>query len=216
VKASFSTILFADLPVVGILRGLPPARLRPVLEAARQGGLTNVEITMNTSDAEAQIRAACEMSRGAFNVGAGTVTNLKLLEQAIEAGASFIVTPTVVEPVVQRCVTAGLPVFPGAFSPAEIVRAWELGATCVKLFPAETYGTPYLRQLKQQFPKVRLMPTGGVDVQTLKLYCQAGADAFGVGSPLFRTERIAAEDWRWIADQCRAFRQAYQAAREQG
>jgi 2-dehydro-3-deoxyphosphogluconate aldolase/(4S)-4-hydroxy-2-oxoglutarate aldolase len=173
-----------------------------------------VEITMNTPDAAAQIRAACEVSQGAFNVGAGTVTSLELLEQALEAGASYIVTPTIVEPVVQRCVTARLPVFPGAFSPDEIVRAWEMGSTCVKLFPADAFGPHYLRELKQRFPQIRLMPTGGVDVHTLALYAQAGADAFGVGSPLFRAERIAAKDWPWITEQCRAFRQAYQSAKE--
>jgi 2-dehydro-3-deoxyphosphogluconate aldolase/(4S)-4-hydroxy-2-oxoglutarate aldolase len=208
-SAPFSTKLFSQLPIVGILRGLPPEKLRPVVEAVREGGLTNLEITMNTPGAAEQIRAAREIAGNALNIGAGTVTNLQSLEDALAAGASFIVTPTLVPAVIARCVQLKAPVFPGAFSPTEIQSAWELGATMVKIFPADALGPGYLRSLKAPLPHLKLMPTGGVDVTTLAAYAQAGADAFGVGSPLFRAERIAADDWEWLRNQCRAFAEAY-------
>jgi 2-dehydro-3-deoxyphosphogluconate aldolase/(4S)-4-hydroxy-2-oxoglutarate aldolase len=208
-SAPFSSKLFFQLPIVGILRGLPPEKLRPVVEAVRDGGLTNLEITMNTPGATEQIRAAREIAGSALNIGAGTVTNLQSLEDALAAGASFIVTPTLVPAVIERCVRLKVPIFPGAFSPTEIQSAWELGATMVKIFPADALGPGYLRSLKAPLPHLKLMPTGGVDVTTLAAYAQAGADAFGVGSPLFHAERIAADDWEWLRNQCRAFAEAY-------
>jgi len=213
-NTAFSQQLFQRLPVVGILRGLPPDKLRPVVEAVRAGGLTNLEITMNTPGAADQIRAACAIAGSALNIGAGTVTSLQLLADALAAGASFIVTPTLSAAVMARCVQLNVPVFPGAFSPTEIQRAWELGATMVKIFPADLLGPEYVRSLKAPLPHLKLMPTGGVEVATLASYAIAGADAFGVGSPLFRAERIAAQDWEWVRNQCRAFAEAYQAAKQ--
>ena len=212
-KVPFSSELFQRLPLVGILRGLQSDQLRPVVEAARAGGLLNLEITMNTPGAAAQILAARQMAGDALNIGAGTVTNLVLLEEAIEAGASFIVTPTLELPVLERCVQLRIPVFPGALSPTEIVQAWRKGATMVKVFPADAVGPAYIRSLKGPLPNVRLMPTGGVDLDTLKAYSKAGADAFGVGGPLFRADRIAAGDWEWLRRQCRAFVDACRTAR---
>jgi 2-dehydro-3-deoxyphosphogluconate aldolase/(4S)-4-hydroxy-2-oxoglutarate aldolase len=201
----FSLELFQRVPIIGILRGLPLAQLRPVVEAVRDSGLTNLEITMNTPGAAEQIRAAATLAGPALNLGAGTVTDLKLLDQALAAGASFIVTPHLAVPVIERCVKLGVPVFPGAFSPTEIFQAWELGATMVKVFPAETFGPAYIRSVKAPFPQVRLMPTGGVNLDTLASYAQAGADAFGVGSPLFQPDRLAAGDWTWLRERGRAF-----------
>ena len=205
---SFSHPLFRQVPVVGILRGLTADQIAPVVTAARDGGLTNLEITMNTPGAVDQIRAALKIAGSALNIGAGTVTNLDLLDAALAAGASFIVTPIVGTRVIERCVKLGVPIFPGAFSPTEIFKAWELGATMVKVFPAETLGPGFIKNVKAPCPQLRLMPTGGVDLTTLEAYKKAGADAYGVGSPLFRPERLAAADWPWLQQQCAQFAQA--------
>jgi 2-dehydro-3-deoxyphosphogluconate aldolase/(4S)-4-hydroxy-2-oxoglutarate aldolase len=209
----FSTKLFQQLPIVGILRGLPAERLRPIVEAVIEGGLTNLEITMNTPGAARQIRAALDIARGGLNIGAGTVTSAQLLDEALAAGAGFIVTPTVAPAVIQTCAHMQLPIFSGAFSPTEVQRAWELGATMVKIFPAGALGPSFLRSLKAPLPHVKLMPTGGVDLRTLAAYAEAGADAFGVGSPLFDAERLAANDWAWLRNQCAAFAAAYLKAK---
>ena len=212
-SALYSVQLFEQLPIVGILRGLPPEKLRPLVAAALEGGLTNLEITMNTPGAPDQIRTAREVAGDAANIGAGTVTSLALLEAALTAGAGFIVTPTLVPAVIERCVQLKVPVFPGALTPTEIQQAWEMGATMVKVFPADVFGPAYLRSLKAPLPHLKLMPTGGVEVNTLEAYARAGADAFGVGSPLFRAERLAANDWDWVRQQCRAFAAAYRQAK---
>ena len=211
---SFSTGRFEELPIIGILRGLHPNALQPVVEAVREGGLANLEFTMNTPGAAEQIRVACEIAGPNLNIGAGTVTDLRILDEARGAGASFIVTPTLAPAVIERCLQDHVPIFPGALTPTEIQRAWELGATVVKVFPADVLGPGYFRRLKECLSHVRLMPTGGVDVNTLAVYAKAGASAFGVGTPLFRADRIAAQDWDWLRNQCRAFAQAYRTAQE--
>lgn len=213
-KSTFSKELFESVPIVGILRGLDARWLAPVVEAVGEGGLKNLEITMNTSGAIDQIKSAVAMAGAQMNIGAGTVTSVGLLEQALEAGATFIVTPIVREDVILRCVELGIPVFPGAFTPTEIARAWELGAAAVKVFPAEVLGPAYIRSVKAPLGGVRLMPTGGVDLETLPEYHRAGADAFGVGTPLFRASRIADGDWPWLRQQATAFVDALRAAQK--
>lgn len=210
----FSPGLFSQLPVVGILRGFSREQVIHIVQAALRGGLTNLEITMNSPDAPALIRSAVEIAAGRLNIGAGTVLDLHLLDQALEAGASFIVTPTVAEPVITECISEKIPVFPGAFTPTEILSAWDLGASMVKIFPAETLGPAYIRALKAPLPQVKLLPTGGVDLQTLPAFIKAGADGFGVGSPLFNHQRIKAGDWAWVESQCRAFAESWQRSRQ--
>jgi 2-dehydro-3-deoxyphosphogluconate aldolase/(4S)-4-hydroxy-2-oxoglutarate aldolase len=180
--------------------------------AAMRGGLRNLEITMGPAETPQQIREARAIAGNQMCIGAGTVLNLDLLEKALDAGATFIVTPIVNLDVIEECVRRKIPVFPGAYSPTEIWRAWELGATMVKVFPAETLGPGYIKAIKAPLPQVKLMPTGGVDLKTLEAYRKAGADGFGVGSPLFDRARVEAGDWNWIESQCRAFVEAYSSS----
>ncbi len=208
-NVSFSRALFQELPIIGILRGFTLGQMTEIVRAAVRGGLRNIEITMNTPDAARQLREAVTVAEGRLNIGAGTVINLELLDQALGAGAAFVVTPTVEPTVITKCVNQKVPVFPGAFSPTEIVRAWELGAMMVKVFPAECVGPSYIRALKAPLPHIKLLPTGGVDLKSLPAFLKAGADGFGMGSPLFGRQRVESCDWTWIEAQCRAFGEAY-------
>jgi 2-dehydro-3-deoxyphosphogluconate aldolase / (4S)-4-hydroxy-2-oxoglutarate aldolase len=204
---------FYALPLVGILRGCSSEHLPHILNAVRNGGLRYLEITMNTPDAEDQIRAAIRLSEGSLKIGAGTVTTRKLLDQAIAAGAEFIVTPTFVREVIEYCEDFGLPICPGALTPTEIHAAYDLAPNliaAVKIFPAELGGPKYIRALRGPFPRIPLMPTGGVDLATLPSFIEAGANAFGIGSPLFRKDRLEVCDWPWLEQQTRAFVQTYQ------
>ena len=203
---------FANPPVVGILRGFSPDVTVELLAAARRAGLVHLEITMDTPDAEGQIRRAIAEHGEALNIGAGTVTTQERLSQALAAGARFIVTPNLSQTIVQRCVHAGIPVFPGALSPTEIDRAWEWGATMVKVFPSDGLGPRHIARIKEILPHVALIPTGGVTVATLPDFIRAGAQAVGVGGPLFAKNLVEARDWAGIESKCRAFRDAYLAA----
>lgn len=212
----FDRARFDALPVVGIIRGFAREVVEPMVAAAIEGGLRNVEITLNTPDAEALIRLASERWGHSVNVGAGTVTTLDGLNRALNAGAGFIVTPTLNVDVVRACVDRGVPVMPGAMSPTEIVAAWELGATLVKVFPADGLGPAFIRSLRGPLPHIPLMPTGGVTVETLPAFRRAGAAAFGVGTPLFDPKRAAAHDWSWFRLQAERFAIAWATPTDSG
>jgi len=208
----FDQTLFQQLPIVGILRFFKRAEIEKLVPASIQGGLCNLEITMNSEGAEDSIRATCELAGSRANVGAGTVTSIKVMERALAAGASFIVTPAVIPEVIRAAVERNVPVMPGALTPTEIFTAWQLGATIVKVFPADQLGPAHLKAIKAPFPEIPLMPTGGVTVETLPAFKQAGADAFGAGGPLFDPKQAAAGNWDWFRQQAARFVQAYASA----
>lgn len=197
---------------MAILRGLATSAVEPAAQTLRDAGFPALEITMNTPDAAAQIRAAVACAGTTLAIGAGTVTSLEKLERAQVAGASFIVTPVVIPQVIAECVRRRLPIFPGAFTPSEVFEAHRLGATMVKLFPANRLGPGYLRDLRGPFPGIPLLATGGITPESMPEYIAAGASGFGIGGPLFPADRLAAGDWRWVQKQatrfCTAWRQA--------
>lgn len=202
---SFSWTLFARCPVVGIVRHLSAQEIDQILPIYVENGLTTLEFTLNTSGATAMIRDTRARFPNQLNVGAGTVRSRSDLEEALAAGAQFIVTPTLNESVVEACVAQGIPIFPGAFTPTEIERAWLLGASMVKVYPADILGPGYLRDVKAPLDDVKLLPTGGISLANAAAFRQAGADGLGVGSQLFDKELIRAHRWVELADHFRAF-----------
>lgn len=192
-------------PLIGILRGFDARAVEGIVTAAAAGGLRHLEITMNSPDATALIRRAKELAGDTMAIGAGTVLGVAELDAALDAGAAFVVTPIVNEAVIGRCAALKVPVFPGAFTPTEILRAWDLGATMVKLFPADQLGPAFVKNVKAPLPHIKVLPTGGITLESLPVWLAAGADGFGVGSPLFDQQRIAARDWPWLAGRCREF-----------
>lgn len=200
---------FQSFPVVVILRGFAIGQVKPIVRACRAGGLRNLEITMNTPEPVHQIQEAIQAAEGTMNIGAGTVTNLALLDSAQQAGANFIVTPNLNRDVLGACLSDALPIFPGAYTPTEIRTAWEAGAHMVKVFPSNITGPGYIKALRGPFPDLPLMPTGGINLDTIDSYLAAGASGFGVGSPILNQDRIATEDWPWLTAQVEGFRQRF-------
>jgi 2-dehydro-3-deoxyphosphogluconate aldolase/(4S)-4-hydroxy-2-oxoglutarate aldolase len=186
----FSWIKFDKVPIVGIIRNICSDAFERILPLYVSAEFSTIEVTMNTHGAESMIRKAKTMFGDSINIGAGTVCNLIDLQKALDAGADFIVTPIIVTDVIEKCVAVDIPVFPGAFSPTEIYTAWSLGASMVKVFPASHLGPEFIQSVKAPFPHIKLMPTGGVGSDDLKRYKNAGADAFGIGSPLFPAHLI--------------------------
>lgn len=205
-QSTFQSDLFQQFPVVGILRGFRLDTVCRITETVLKNGLLNLEITMNTKWATEQIKKVKSMVGDQMNIGAGTVLSIDDLESALEAGAEFIVTPVVNEEIIKRCRQLSVPIFPGAYSPSEIERAWNAGADMVKLFPADLLGPAYLKSVKAPLPEIRMMPTGGIGLNNLSDYRKAGADGYGVGSPLFQKERMENEDWVWLGQQVRSFK----------
>ncbi|MGA0555411.1 bifunctional 4-hydroxy-2-oxoglutarate aldolase/2-dehydro-3-deoxy-phosphogluconate aldolase [Larkinella sp. VNQ87] len=191
----FSWDLFQETPIVGIVRNLTAEAVIRILPIYREAGLTTIEITLNTPGAEDLIRYAIDHALEGLNIGAGTVCTEADLDRALAAGAQFIVTPILNETVIQRCVERGIPVFPGAFTPSEIYKAWSLGAPMVKLFPAATLGPGYIKEVKAPLNQIKLLPTGGVSLDNMSDFRKAGADGLGIGGQLFDKELIAHRDW---------------------
>lgn len=194
-KQRFSWQQFEKVPLIGIVRGLTFTEVKEILPIYISAGLTTIEITMNTVSAKKILRFAADKFVGQLNVGAGTVCNKKNLKEALEAGAQFIVTPILTEEVIQHCTDKEIPVFPGAFTPTEIYRAWELGASMVKVYPATSMGPGYIKDVKAPLNQIKLLPTGGINKDNLSLFMKAGADGLGIGSHLFDKQYIQSKDW---------------------
>ncbi|QRQ99535.1 bifunctional 4-hydroxy-2-oxoglutarate aldolase/2-dehydro-3-deoxy-phosphogluconate aldolase [Dyadobacter sandarakinus] len=192
---SFSWSLFEQAPLVGIIRNVSFEDVKRILPIYREAGLTTVEITMNTPGAADMIAYALEEEGEGLNIGAGTVCTKDDLNDALDAGAQFIVTPVISKKVIKSCVKKGIPVFPGAFTPSEIYNAWTMGASMVKIYPATSLGPEYIKDLKAPMNQLKLLPTGGVSLENMSDFLKAGANGLGIGSQLFDKKIIQEKDW---------------------
>lgn len=203
---TFSWESFWSFPAVGILRGFETERVSEIGEQCFEAGLKCLEVTLNTKDAIEQIELLGKIAPQSVNVGAGTVLTLADLDKALKAGASFIVSPITDEVLIRRCVELDVPIFPGAYTPTEIQRAWQAGAKVVKLFPANHGGPRYLKSVKAPLDHIPLMAVGSVNLENLEEYIEAGACSIGLGSPLFDAKRMEQKEWLWLKEQIHAFR----------
>lgn len=206
--SQFSEKLFQAVPIVGILRGYEKAITLNIVDAYYQAGFTTIEITMNTPHVAEIISAISTKYKGKLNVGAGTVCNEAELDIALAAGAQFIVSPIVDISLIKKCKTLNIPVFPGAFTPTEIYQAWTAGARMVKLFPANTLGPKYVKDVLAPLNQIEIMPTGGVSLENIDRYKKMGAKAFGMGGLLFDKALIAAENWDGLREKLIAVKAA--------
>ncbi len=200
---------FKKLPILGILRGIEPDILEPLMEIVEWSGLKTMEFTMNTAGAPDLIRKAAALSKGRVAIGAGTVLDMEGLKSALDAGASFIVMPVLVKDVLEHCVSKRIPVFPGALTPQEIYTAWSAGATMVKVFPSNFFGPPYFKEIRGPFNDIELLACGGVTPENMGAYFSSGASAISFGASVFRKERLAAKDFQSIGTDIRNFIQVY-------
>ncbi|WP_395727445.1 bifunctional 4-hydroxy-2-oxoglutarate aldolase/2-dehydro-3-deoxy-phosphogluconate aldolase [Nakamurella sp.] len=171
--------------VVAVLRATDADRYAPVVDVLAENGVHAIELTMSTPgtlDAVAALRGRIAGSGAAL--GVGTVTDPETAGKVIDLGAEFIVTPTMSPEVVRIAVDAGIPVYPGALTPTEVLAGWQAGATAVKLFPASTVGPSYLGHLHGPFPQIPLLPSGGFGLPEIGKWIGAGAVAVSMGSSL--------------------------------
>jgi 2-dehydro-3-deoxyphosphogluconate aldolase/(4S)-4-hydroxy-2-oxoglutarate aldolase len=169
--------------IVAILRGCAPERVMDIVAALADGGVRLLEITLNSPGALDLIRGVAGAMGDRLLVGAGTVMTPAEAEMAIDAGARFILSPSLDADTIRVTKELGAISIPGAFTATEIMMAWRNGADIVKVFPASV-GASYLRDLRGPLPQVRLMPTGGVNLENIREFRAAGAVAFGIGSAL--------------------------------
>jgi 2-dehydro-3-deoxyphosphogluconate aldolase/(4S)-4-hydroxy-2-oxoglutarate aldolase len=194
-----------DCGIVAIVRFPEPGPLVEVVSALAAGAVSVVEVTLTVPNALDVIREARRQLGDRVLLGAGTVLDPETARAAILAGAEFIVAPNLNVEVVRLCRRYDKLVMPGAFTPTEILAAWEAGADVVKVFPADVLGPAFFRALRGPLPQVKLMPTGGVDVANAADYLKAGAVCLGVGGQLVEPKAVAARDFTRITALARQF-----------
>ena len=181
--------------IVAVVRVADAAQVLPACEALVAGGVIALEITFTVPDALTVIRLASgQLGREAL-VGAGTVLNASMARAAIEAGAEFLVSPITRAAIAEAAHAADKPVMLGAYTPTEAQTAHEAGADFIKLFPADKLGPAYVKALKAPLPHLKIVPTGGVDLNTAAEFLKAGCAALGVGGSLLTPEILRANDW---------------------
>ncbi len=197
--------LFAS-KIIAVIRVDQPGDLVNVSKALLEGGVKFVEITMTVPNALKAIEETVEKLGSSIHIGAGTVLAGLEASDAISAGASYIVSPILNQEIVGTCNDAEVAVMPGCMTPTEIYNAWSSGADVVKVFPAGVGGSRFFKDIKGPFPDIKIMPTGGVDLNNAGEFINAGACAVGVGAALVSKELIAKKQYKQITENARKFR----------
>ena len=199
--------------VVAVVRLQDAGPLLQVAEALQAGGISAIEFTMTTPGALAVIEQVTSRYPDKVVWGAGTVLDPETCRAAILAGARFIVAPTLNPRVIEVCRRYSVAAVPGAFTPTEILTAWECGADVVKVFPATALGPTYFKDVLAPLPQVKLLPTGGVSLENCGDFIKAGAVAVAVGSNLVKPADVAAGRFEAIAERAAQFAAAVRSAR---
>ncbi|MCU6794653.1 MULTISPECIES: bifunctional 4-hydroxy-2-oxoglutarate aldolase/2-dehydro-3-deoxy-phosphogluconate aldolase [Paenibacillus] len=190
--------------IIAIVRGVEERHINDLSQALLDGGIRAMEITLNTSGALSMITKLQAQFGDHMYIGAGTVLDMEDAKQAIEAGASYIVTPNTDEDVIRYAVEQGVPIFPGAMTPTEIVKAWKAGATAVKIFPGASLGLAYIKELQGPLNHIPMVAVGGVNEANIGQFIQAGCYGLGIGGSLINLQEIAAGNFSWIRDKAAA------------
>lgn len=191
--------------LVAIIRASSGEQLVNVARALLEGGIDVIEVTFTVPRALEIIAAVRKDLGDKVLLGAGTVLDTETARAALLAGAEYIVSPTLNVDVIRLCNRYDKLAMPGVFTPTEALTAWEAGAEVIKVFPAEVLGPPYLKALKGPLPQIRLMPTGGVNLDTLRDFMQAGACAAGLGSALVEQKALRDGNMARIRDLARQY-----------
>ena len=194
-----------EIGIVAVVRVDSSEGLLKVVDALEQGGVTAVEVTMTTPRAIDIIDKVAKEYAGQVLVGVGTVLDAETARAAILAGAEFVVGPTLNPKVIEMARRYNKVVIPAGFTPTEVLRAWELGADIVKVFPTSSVGPAYIKDLKGPLPQIKLLPTGGVRLDNAGEFIKAGALALAVGGNLVNKKAIAEGNYGLIQDTARRF-----------
>lgn len=186
-------------PIIAVIRAADPALALQMAYAVAAGGIECLEITWACAQAPKLIQQL-QTELPHCSIGTGTILTQEQLQQAIEVGAKFVFSPHTHAPIIEQAIAANLAVIPGALTPTEIVTAWQLGATAVKIFPVTSCGgCAYLHQLRPVLTDIPLIPTGGITLQNAADFLQSGAIAVGLAGDLFPRTLIQTQNWSEIS-----------------
>ena len=198
--------------VVAVIRMSDSEKLLKVVEAIYAGGVSAIEITMTTPNALMVIEALVKQFGDIIQVGVGSVLGVETVHRAINAGAEFVVSPVYIAEIVAMTHRFEKVAIPGAFTPTEILTAYEAGAEIVKVFPADILGMDFIKAVKAPIPQLKLMPTGGVNLDNAGDWIKVGACAVGIGSALLDNKAISENNFIKLTENaqriCRSINQA--------
>ena len=197
----------AQTRLVAIIRGTEVDQTVAAALTLLRAGVTTLEITLTLADAEQAISQVIQDAPAGALVGAGTVLTEADVDRSVAAGAQFVVTPTLTASV-PYAVRHGIGVLPGVFTPTEVQQGMDAGVAAVKLFPAASLGPGFIRAVRDPFPHARIIPVGGVSLDTIGDYVAAGAFGFGIGGPLVGDAARPGGDLAALAERAAAFRAA--------
>src|SRR5437899_1812230 len=200
--------LLTNPGIIAVVRAQKPEQVIPLSEALIAGGVTAIEITMTTPNAIEAIRDARKKVGERALIGVGTVLDAKVCCEAIDAGAEFVVTPICRTEFVAIAQAADRPIMLGAYTPTEAQTAYEAGADFIKIFPADTLGPGYIKALRAPLPHLKIVPTGGVDVNNVVDFFKAGCAAVGVGGSMVTAKMLQEGDWAGLTKLAREFVEA--------
>src|ERR1043165_4358868 len=203
-----------DVGIIPVVRAQSADEAMMAIDAIRAGGISLLEITMTVPGAVQLIEKVAKRYGAEALVGAGTVLNAETARACIDAGAQFVVSPSLNLETIEVCRAHDVAVLPGALTPTEVVNAWNAGADFVKVFPAGAVGGPsYLKALKAPLPHIELVPTGGVSLKTAADFIEAGASALGVGADLVDLKALREGQQHIITERAREFVRIVREAR---
>jgi 2-dehydro-3-deoxyphosphogluconate aldolase/(4S)-4-hydroxy-2-oxoglutarate aldolase len=202
-----------ECAVIAVVRLDSPDKLQGLVEALGAGGVTAIEFTMTMPGALEALRSLAPAYPD-YLFGAGTVLDAEVAQQAVDAGAQFIVSPVIREGLIKIGHENQSPVALGCLTPTELLDAHQAGADFVKLFPASSVGPSYLRALRGPLPQLRIMPTGGVSLENAAAYLQAGAACLGIGGNLVNKTAIREDRFEEITAYAQKLMQAVDSALE--
>jgi 2-dehydro-3-deoxyphosphogluconate aldolase/(4S)-4-hydroxy-2-oxoglutarate aldolase len=184
--------LIAQKRIIAIVRGVAQQHIIGAASALYDGGIPVMEVTLNTPGALDMISALQQEFGDRMFIGAGTILDMEDAQKALDAGASFLVTPNTDEEVIRFAAERGIPIYPGAATPTEIVKAWKAGATAVKIFPLSSAGgLKLIKELQGPLSHIPMIAVGGVNEHNIGDFLDAGCCALGIGGSLFPLQEIA-------------------------
>jgi 2-dehydro-3-deoxyphosphogluconate aldolase/(4S)-4-hydroxy-2-oxoglutarate aldolase len=203
-----------ELGLLAVIRGPSPELTVKIVEALVAGGVSGIEITYSTPDAEEVVRTLCGKFGDSIILGMGTLTKPEQALSAKAAGANFLVSPICEPNLVREMVSSGLLTMAGALTPTEVLQAYNLGADVVKIFPGSLGGPAYIKALKGPFPYIPMMPTGGVNAGNVREWFATGVVAVGAGSELCPPQLAKEGKFDEITKRAAEFVQTVKSARE--
>jgi len=205
ISVAQSLAMIQENGVIAIMRANSSDQLLAAADAVKAGGVNAIEVTMTTSDALEIIHQATKRYGDDILFGVGSVLDSETARAAILAGAQFVVCPTLNLKIIEICHRYSIFVAPGAYTPTEIITAWEAGADAVKVFPASVGGPAFIKSIKGPLPQVKLVPVGGVNLDNTADFIRAGAEFVGVGGSLVNQKLLEGNEFDQITENAKRY-----------